>query len=161
MERLERFVFSLFAAPLLLANVATTADIPAATDLNWIAGHWCAVQGSEQIEEYWLPARGGVLLGLGRTTNGERNASFEFMRIVLSDGVPTFIAQPQGGSPVPFKRTAGGADWARFENPAHDFPTRVEYRRDGERLRAHVAGPGKNGKESVLTFRYERCERTS
>jgi hypothetical protein len=29
-----------------------------------------------------------------------------------------------------------------FENPAHDFPTRVAYRRDGDRLVATVSGPG-------------------
>jgi hypothetical protein len=61
----------------------------------------------------------------------------------------------------PYRRTfrwaAGGADWARFENPAHDFPQLVEYRRSGEKLRARIAGPGKGGKESVISFEYERC----
>ena len=50
--------------------------------------------------------------------------------------------------------TASGDDWARFENPAHDFPKRVEYRRTPDGLHAEIAGPGKGGKELVIPFDY-------
>lgn len=70
------------------------------------------------------------------------------------DGVQSYIAQPGGKPPTAFKRTAGGETWARFENPDHDFPQRIEYRREGDRLHAEVAGRGKNGEEAVLGFDY-------
>jgi hypothetical protein len=148
---------ALIAAAALFVSSVPAADQPAEMSLDWLSGHWCSDSAQERIEEYWMPARAGMLFGMSRTTQGERTRSFEFMRIAL-DPVPTFIAQPGGGTAVPFKKSAGGADWVRFENLAHDFPTRIEYRRTGDRLHAHVAGPGDGGKELVIPYEYERCK---
>jgi hypothetical protein len=149
------------AAIVALALFATSvqpAGKPGIADFDWIGGHWCGGTAPERIEEYWMPARGGMLIGMGRTTRAERTLSFEFMRIVAADSPPAFIAQPNGAAAVSFKWSAGGANWARFENPAHDFPKRVEYRRDGDRLHAEIAGPGDGGKEKIIPFDYQRCE---
>jgi hypothetical protein len=146
-----------FASLSLAAGVALPASSPVAADLDWIAGHWCSVGEQERIEEHWLPARGGMLIGVSRTTKGERTVSFEFMRIAHTDAGLAFIAQPNGTSPVTFPWTAGGSAWARFENAAHDFPQLVEYRRSGAKLRARIAGPGKDGKQATISFEYERC----
>jgi len=69
----------------------------------------------------------------------------------------TFIAQPGGRPPVEFSRSDGGEDWVRFENPAHDFPTSIEYRRSGKALKATISGPGENGTESSLAFIFNPC----
>jgi hypothetical protein len=126
-------------------------------DLGWISGKWCVTNGEERIEEYWLSPAGGVLLGVARAVKGGELSSFEYLRIVIEGGVPAYVAQPNGNAQTTFTRTAGGPDWVRFENPAHDFPTRVEYRRNGEALHAEIAGPSEDGKEMVISFRYTRC----
>ena len=79
------------------------------------------------------------------------------MRIETRDGATHYIAIHDGQPPTPFKLTASGADWARFENPQHDFPKRVEYRRVSSGLHAEIAGPDKNGKEAVIPFDFRRC----
>jgi hypothetical protein len=145
------------AVLLLLAPCAFAAAPRTLQELAWISGHWCGGAGDERIEELWMSPDGDVLLGLGRSLKGAETASYEYMRIVVEDGVPVFIAQPGGAPPTAFKRTAGGADWARFENPAHDFPKRVEYRRRGDALHAEIAGPGEEGKEVVIPFDYLPC----
>ena len=149
------------AAALLAACTAAAAaraeNLPATFDLGWINGHWCGGSGARRIEEYWMSPAGGVLLGLSRTLQAERVANFEFMRIVVEDGVPSYIVSPNGGSPVVFKRTAGDSDWVRFENPQHDFPRSVEYRLRGSALHAEIAGPGADGKALVIPFDYEPC----
>ncbi len=155
MKRLKTAVT--VALALCAAGALPAASPPKITDFDWISGHWCGGTAPERIDELWLPASGGMLLGMSRTTRGERTTSFEFMRIVAGDPVPSFIAQPNGAAPVSFKWSAGGANWARFENPAHDFPKRVEYRREGARLHAHIAGPGKDGKEQVIPLEYQSC----
>jgi hypothetical protein len=71
--------------------------------------------------------------------------------------VINYVAQPQGGAPTAFALRASGADWARFENPQHDFPKRVEYRRTATGLHAEIAGPGRDGKEVVIPFDYRAC----
>lgn len=146
------------ATAVVTAAAADKRPVPSAPDLGWLTGHWCGEREGDFIEEQWLATRGDVLLGLSRTVRGDRTRSFEYMRVELQEGVVTFIAQPQGLPPVPFRRTAGGADWARFENPAHDFPKRVEYRRTAAGLHAEIAGPGEDGRETIIPFDYLPCE---
>ncbi|WP_146909390.1 DUF6265 family protein [Arenimonas daejeonensis] len=141
----------------ILLSASALAAAPA-QDLGWLAGDWCGGDAGETIEESWLAPRGGELLGLSRTSKSERMVAFEFLRIVAVDGVPTYLAQPGGRPPTAFTRSAGGDRWVRFENPAHDFPQRIEYRRDGDSLRAEIAGPGDDGKETVIGFDYRRCQ---
>lgn len=141
-----------FSTPAARANAAAQTD-----PLDWIQGDWCGGTDAERIEEHWLPSHGGLHLGIGRTLKGSRTSNFEFLRIDLVDGIATYIAQPDGAPPTAFKRTAGGQNWVRFENPQHDFPRRVEYRRTGNALHAEIAGPGEHGKEIVIPFAYTAC----
>ena len=126
-------------------------------DFSWIAGHWCQVRDGTTIEEQWLKPSGGLVVGMGRTVKNGEATAFEFQRIEYRDGVPYYVAQPGGVPPVAFKLTAFGEGWARFENPGHDYPKRVEYRRTNEGLHAEIAGPGKEGREKVIPFEYLRC----
>jgi hypothetical protein len=140
------------ALPTAFAHAATTVR-----QLDWISGHWCSSSNGEKIEEIWLPAHGGVMLGMSRTQDGDRTSGFEYMRIVMVDQRPGFVAQPGGRPPVNFLRTDGDRNWVRFENPEHDFPKRIEYRRQGDTLHAMIAGPGKDGMEFEISFEFVPC----
>jgi hypothetical protein len=159
-SRMKTRTLSLLAALPLFAALAISmaaAEDPPARRFDWLAGHWCSRTGGRLIEEHWLPAAGDVALGIGRTVQDGKTISFEFMRIESRDGVTNYVAV-LGGQPATFFRlTASGPDWARFENPQHDFPRRVEYRRTAGGLLGEIAGPGKNGKETVIPFEYRRC----
>jgi len=147
----------LAAATLAVAAPAATSADTKPANLDWFVGHWCADRDGSFIEEEWLTSRGDLLLGLSRTVKGAKTSSFEYLRIEWEDGVPSYIAHPQGAPAVPFKWIAGGSDWARFENPANDFPKRIEYRKTKNGLYAEIAGPGEGGKELVIPFDYEAC----
>jgi hypothetical protein len=136
---------------------ACAADAPTARTFAWLSGHWCSQTGDELLEEFWMPAEGDIALGVGRTVKAGRVKTFEFMRIRTRDGETNYIAIHEGQPETAFRLTASGPDWARFENPQHDFPRRVEYRRTSSGLHAEIAGPGKDGKEVVIRFDYRRC----
>jgi hypothetical protein len=149
---------SLPAIALLFSLLGGDSQAAPAASLDWLAGQWCGGEGGERVEEHWTsPAKNGELLGLSRTLKDGRMASFEFLRIGDVDGVPTYLAQPGGRPPTAFKRSDGGERWVRFENPAHDFPTRIEYRREGEALQAVVGGKGRDGKDTSFTLDFVRC----
>jgi hypothetical protein len=154
MRTLKLLTLGMFAA---CTAGAATAPIPAVPDFGWLAGHWCSKDHGELVEEHWLAPRGDLSLGLSRTVKSGKTTSFEFLRIELRDHVPHYVAQPGGAPPTAFRLTASGPGWARFEDPAHDFPQRVEYRRDGTDLHAAIAGPGAGGKELVIPFDYVPC----
>lgn len=141
----------------ILALAAAGAAGPAAPPLDWIGGQWCTGQGDAIVEEFWLPPHGGVALGLSRTLTSHGTAAFEYLRIVDLEGTPTYVAQPGGGPPTAFRSTAGGDRWMRFENRDHDFPQRIEYRREGDRLHAEISGPGEDGAETIIALDYRPC----
>ncbi len=122
-----------------------------------MSGKWCTRGGEQAMEEHWLPPRGDMLLGVSRTLKGGETIGFEYLRIFLADVHVTYIAQPGGRPSTSFPRSSGGVNWVRFENPAHDFPQRIEYRRQGDTLRAEIAGPGEDGVQRVNLFEFVEC----
>ena len=154
----RRSTLSAVLCVVVLMGATTTVRSAAPVLPAWMAGSWCGSLGGQRIEEVWLAPAGGLMLGMSRTVSptGQRPAQFEFLRVELRDGVPTYLAQPQGVAAVAFKLTQSGESSARFENPAHDFPQRIEYRRNGNAMRAEIAGP-RGGQERVIGFDYLLC----
>jgi hypothetical protein len=140
-----------------LASVPEPAQQVPLEPLGWLAGDWCGGEGGELIQETWLPPRDYETIGMSRTLRDGKLASFEYMRITRIAGTITFIGQPAGGAPVEFKRTDGDDNWIRFENPQHDYPQRIQYRRAGDELHAEVGGPGPNGQDEIVPYTYKRC----
>jgi hypothetical protein len=122
------------------AQAAPKASALALEDVAWLAGHWREQAEGAVTEELWMPPRGGVMLGLNRGLQGERKASFEYLRLETDAQGVVYQASPGGAAPTPFRLTAADASHAVFENPAHDFPKRIEYRLAGDVLTASIAG---------------------
>jgi hypothetical protein len=141
----------------LVRSATLVADDPPARRFDWLSGHWCGESGGELMEEMWLPPEGSLALGVGRTVRNGVTTSHEFLRIETREGVTSLTAIHNGQPPTPFKLTASGAGSARFENPQHDFPKRIEYRRTSSGLHAEIAGPGEGGKETIIPFEFRRC----
>ena len=80
------------------------------------------------------------MLATSRTLRGDRMAGFEFLRIVSRGDAIIYIAQPGGQPPTEFPMTSSEANLAVFENPAHDHPKLIRYRRTGNVLTAEVEG---------------------
>ena len=137
---------------LLLAQTPTLADI------SWISGAWQSEPGGKrQIEEHWTTVAGQSMLGMSRTVAGDKTVEFEYLRIEQrADGI-YYVAHPKARYPgTDFKLTRASATEAVFENPQHDFPKRVIYRKSGtDELTATIDG-GEGTK--ATTFAYRRLK---
>ena len=138
---------------LLFANLSPqTPDI---ADLSWIAGDWqTAPGGRAQSEEHWTNVAGGSMLGMSRTVAGEKTVEFEYLRIEQrADGV-YYVAHPKARCPgTDFKLTKSSPTEAVFENPQHDFPKRIIYRKTADdSLTASIDG-GEGTKAMTFSFR--------
>ncbi len=135
------------------ANSATlVSDIG---ELSWISGDWqTAPGGRAQIEEHWTQPAGGSMLGMSRTVAGGKTAEFEFLRIEQREDGIYYVAQPKGRCPhTDFKLTRVTAGEAVFENPTHDFPKRIIYKKAAEdSLTASIDG-GEGTKQMTFAFR--------
>lgn len=135
---------------LAIALLATLSFPLAAEEFpGWMAGTWRVDSGGTTVEEHWTDAAGGLMLGTNRTIGAGGRASFEFLRIAKHEGRLAYIAMP-GGQPAtvfPLKSLEGTR--VVFENRAHDFPQRIIYWRDGERLCGRVEGREAAGDDSL------------
>ena len=137
-----------------ISGIAASTPQPNVADLGWLSGHWTTGTEARWTEESWMPPRGGLMLGTGRSGDVKKAQFWELLRIAADgDGVITYWGAPLGGTAVPFKLTRLTANEAVFENPSHDFPTRIAYRREGKILVATVSGP--NG-ANAETWRYTK-----
>lgn len=110
--------------------------------LRWLAGCWEARTPTRVTQESWIAPAGGLMLGVSRTVVRDVAREFEFLRIELRDGTPTYVAQPGGGPATAFSATVVSDTAVRFENPQHDFPQGIAYRRVGtDSLVASIDGP--------------------
>jgi hypothetical protein len=127
-------------------------------DISWMSGDWQTEPGGKrQIEEHWTTVSGGSMLGIGRTVAGEKTIEFEYLRIEQrADGI-YYVAHPQARCPgTDFKLTRASATEAVFENPQHDFPKRIIYRKTGDdSLTASIDG-GEGTK--AISFAYHRIK---
>jgi hypothetical protein len=137
----------------LLLFAPFTHQTPTLTDVSWITGSWqTAPGGRRQIEEHWTAAAGGSMMGVSRTVAGDKTVEFEYLRIEQrADGI-YYVAHPKARCPgTDFKLTRATATEAVFENPQHDFPKRIIYRKTDDGLTASIdAGEGTKGMSFVF-----------
>jgi hypothetical protein len=145
---------AMLAAAGFVAPGRQTRGSPDSIDsLSWLAGAWTGTMGRAAIEEHWIAPRGGTMLAVSRTTAGDRTVAFEFLRLEQrADGI-FYVAQPGGRPPTEFRLTTRDGESATFENPQHDHPKIIRYRREGNTLVAEIEGDekGRHVKQS-FTF---------
>ena len=107
---------------------------------NWMAGAWIETKGEAWADEFWTPMRGGVMIGAGRSGKGKERARWEQSRIERgAGGKLTFWVSPNGAKPISFPMVSSSANEIIFANPAHDYPQRIRYWREGRLLNAEIS----------------------
>jgi Domain of unknown function (DUF6265) len=136
MTQLSSLVLGLLAVVALRSRTSpqATASAPSrpradVMPLAWMAGCWAHRAGTRTVEEQWMVPSGGSLIGMSRTVDGGVLRAWEALRIVSQNDKVVYIAQPNGGSPTSFAEVVTNDSAAVFENPTHDFPQRIAYRR--------------------------------
>ncbi len=125
--------------------------------LAWLAGDWGMERGRMQVDEHWTRPAGGSMLGMGRTIANGRTVFYEYLRIETRGSDIFYVAHPKAKSPgTDFKLVKLSDTEAVFENPTHDFPKRILYRKNPDgMLTARVEGDGSE-KEKPQEFQYRR-----
>jgi hypothetical protein len=123
------------AAPTVVSAEEEEAPFP-----TWLAGAWSTADGERWTEEFWTHPRAGMMIGASRDGVGETLRSWESIRILRTDDDSlAYVPMPNGGAPVEFALKDQGAQSIEFANPAHDYPQRIRYWREGDRLHAEIS----------------------
>ena len=130
----------LLAGPLL-----GQTSSPALNDLRWLLGSWERLQlpaGKSGIET-WTESK-DRWIGRGISMRGTDTTFVEKLSLRVESGVLYYVSDvPENKKPVYFRVTEASATSLVCENPAHDFPKKIAYRLEGDRLKATISGDGK------------------
>ena len=103
-----------------------------------------------------MAPRGGTMLGMGRTVRGGSTEEYELIIIREQNGRLAYEAHPSGQPSATFMSTTVTDETVVFDNPEHDFPQRVGYRRQGaDKIEAWIEGQA-NGRARRVDFSYQR-----
>jgi hypothetical protein len=157
-----KFRISLIVGVGLFSSIVAAGQAvkPALADIAWLGGCWemTVAEKNLQISEQWMKPAGGMMIGAGRTIKAGKTIDFEFIRIVEeADGI-FYVAKPTANKDeTKFRLIKASASEVVFEDPTHDFPQRVMYKRDGEKLHARIEGT-RDGKLRGIDFPYTRAK---
>ena len=97
-----------------------------------------------------MPPDGGVMLGASRVIVDVRVREYEQLRLDLAGDTLVYTASPSGQAGAGFRSVEISESGFTVANPAHDFPQRIGYRRQGaDSLIAWIEGPGKDGVKRI------------
>jgi len=131
-------------------NTNSDADLK---KIEWLCATWdrTDMKGGKISNERWVRTMQGDLQGWGVTMSGSDTVFVEKLRIVSREGSLFYVADvPENNGVVHFKFTELSDNAFACENPNHDFPKKIEYRKDGKLLIATISGNGKS-----FTYRFQ------
>lgn len=145
---------------LLLSGIAIAADEPVAAtvpdtptnsagwpimeSMTWLEGTWTG----DGFETIYSSPKGGVIVSVSKFYDDGICVLYEFERWDIADGQVRMTPYPGGKESVSFTLVDfdPSIKRARFENPAHDWPTSLSYERVSETgLLIELAGPDDEG----------------
>lgn len=129
-------------ALLTLAGQDLHAQSPKGEGPGWLLGCWEVRRGDRRIVERWVRVSGGLFKGESQTWVGDKAMDGEQIRFSPdSNGTWVYAADPDTQRPASFRATVFTDTLLVFENPSHDFPQRIGYRRVGaDSLSAWIEG---------------------
>jgi uncharacterized protein DUF6265 len=125
------------------------------SDLGWMAGGWQTDSAGRAVsEEHWTRPAAGSMIGMSRTRVGDRTVSYEFLRLEERGEAIYYVASPKGRCPATdFKLTRLSGQEAVFENPQHDFPKRIIYRKNSDAGLTAIVDAGEGTKSEKFEFK--------
>lgn len=147
----------------LLIGVGSASAQGELDGLAWLEGEWQRTTRSGLSIERWARLPDGGLVGesVAIPADGTEEVQLESLLLVRMGADVFFIARPrQNDYPAGFRLVAQTDTEAVFENPTHDFPQRITYRRTAQdSFTATIAGPGDDGETQEIAFHFVRTTR--
>lgn len=129
---------------LLLALIMTLSQYASSQslkDFEWLKGTWERqnVKPGNTAFEVWEQTAEG-LAGSGVSLTGSDTTFVERLSIIEKDSDIYYVAfVSSNGSPTYFKITSVSDNGFISENPQHDFPKKIAYTLDGNKLTAVIS----------------------
>lgn len=105
-----------------------------------------------------MTPRGGNMLGMSRTVRNGALVDYELVLLREEGSRLVYEAHPSGQPAASFTSTSVSDSSILFDNPGHDFPQQIGYRRSGaDSLIAWIEGTH-NGSHRRIEYPYRRVD---
>lgn len=128
--------------------------------LKWMLGTWKLQMNNAAILEKWEIQNDSTLVGMSHFLKGNDSILQEKMEMAFRSNSWHLISTVQNQNnarPITFKAILLKGMEIICENPDHDFPQRISYRRLKDQLLASIEGK-KNNKFGKQNFDYVKME---
>lgn len=127
-----------------------------ASDLAWLSGDWEFTRDGRHVTEHWSAPEADTVIGYSRSVKEGQLVEFEHLLIKPGqNGVLEYVAKPSGQDEATFTLVSFGTRSLVFENKDHDFPQRITYSLEDDRLTAAIEGT-LNAHPRRVEFPYRR-----
>lgn len=154
MREFYPFVILLASATQLFGQTTANQATENFEKLNWLVGTWNRTNtkpGRSGLEQ-WVKIGPQELLGIGVNMRETDTVFVEKLRIIVKDDYIAYVADvPENQKLVYFKLTEITETGFVCENPDHDFPKKISYQLEGNKLKTQISGDGK-----VIDYLFER-----
>ena len=109
---------------------ATAQSVPSLSAAQWLVGCWTRpeARGGQTVERWMAPEANGMF-GSSRMIRGDTVRSYELLFLTAAKGKLSYVAHLAGQLPTAFHATTANDSLLVFEDPEHDFPKEVRYRK--------------------------------
>ncbi len=163
-------------APAGAAPASSARSVPAQkmtlADFAWLAGRWQGVWGTRLVQQVWMPARAGVMLGTFQLTENGKTLVLEVFTLVEKpDGIHFHIRHFTGSlaaweksDPAVLNLTSMDPKTAVFENSGEGQPRRTLWKRldaDTYVARSEIAGSQSAPQATEITYHRQKEARAA
>ncbi len=125
--------------------------------LDWLEGEWkrLNVKPGRTAYESWQKISADEWKGSGINMKGTDTSFIEKLKLIIKDGVIYYVADiAENGAPVYFRLTMITGDSFVCENAEHDFPKKIAYQKEGNKIKASISANGKS-----IEYLFEKISR--
>jgi hypothetical protein len=124
--------------------------------LNWLVGNWEQKLPDGTLQENWTKENDSTFNGNSYFINAKDTVHFESIKLVQKAEELIYIATVAGQNndgPIGFKLTSDTENSFTFENPDHDYPQKITYKKVNDtNLMATISGR-QQGKPTSESFK--------
>ena len=145
-EKMKKYLLTTIA---LLASFGIQAQVK---EFGWLAGTW-QEKGKSNFEVWSVKGTTIKASSYQQDTSGNKKVTEE-IEIIKKDGKFFFVPNvAENRDVVYFEITSFDKNGFVAENPQHDFPKKIRYRKTGKALQASIEGDKK-----VITFQFQKVK---
>lgn len=129
-------------------------------DAEWLIGTWQDLSEEGTLTETWTATADSSFTGKTTFVAGKDTVFSETIQLAQRNGNLVYIVTAKGQNdekPVEFPLISVSEKQMVFENPRHDYPTKIVYENYGDSLKAWISGK-KMGVEMKEEFPMKRVK---